>query len=103
MSLKVDSYLTAHLVRKGTVSWWYPNDRDVVETGGVGDAGGRELAVLGFAHDDSVHLLPDELVADYDCCLDRVRVHNLGWVIQADILGQVKLLVVDLLQIFWKY
>ena len=70
----------------------------MVEAGCIGHAGGGELPVLGLAHDDGVHLLADELVADHDSCLDRVRVHNLGGVIQADILGKIKLLVVDFLQ-----
>ena len=86
-----------HLVRKGTVSRRNPNDRDVVEAGGVGNTSGGELAVFWLAHYDGVHLLPDQLVAHHDSCLDWVRVHYLGGVIQADILGQVKLLVVDLL------
>ena len=92
--------IQADLVRKGTVSRWYPNDWDVVEAGGVRHAGRGELPVLRLAHDDGVHLLPDELVAHHDGCLDRVRVHYLSGVIQADILGQIKLLVVDLLQNF---
>ena len=69
----------------------------MVEAGGVGNASGGELAVFWLAHDDGVHLLPDQLVAHHDSCHDWVRVHYLGGVIQADILGQVKLLVVDLL------
>ena len=72
----------------------------MVEAGCVRHAGGRELPVLRLAHDDGVHLLPDELVTHHDGCLDRVRVHYLSGVIQADILGQIKLLVVDLLQNF---
>ena len=70
----------------------------MVEAGGVGDAGGGELAVLGLAHDDGVHLLPDQLVAHHDGRLDRVGVHDLGGVVETDILGQVELLVVNLLK-----
>ena len=73
----------------------------MVEARGVGHAGGAELAVFWLAHDDGVDLLPDELVADYDGGLDWVRVHYLGGVVQAHILGQIKLLVVDLLQIMF--
>jgi hypothetical protein len=47
---------------------------------------------------DGSYPLLDELIADDDGGLDGVGVHDLGGVIQADILGQVQVLVVNMLK-----
>ena len=45
-----------------------------------------------------IYPLLDELIADNDGCLDGVGVHDLGGVIEAHILGQVQVLVVNMLK-----
>ena len=61
MFCKLRSYrdvrdLEADLVREGTVAGGDTNHGNVVEASRVGDAGRRELALLGFADDYCVHL-----------------------------------------------
>ena len=91
----------------------------VVVTCSVRDTCWREFPLLGLANyycinlgciviSDTVvvfiiiiitnNLLFDELVADNDCSLDGVGVHDLGRVVQSDVRRKVKLLVVDILQ-----
>ena len=45
----------------------------------------------------TAYLFLDELVADHDGCLDGVGVHDLGGVVQTDVLREVHLLVVNFL------
>jgi len=85
------------LVREGTVTGGDAQHGDVVETCCVGDAGRGQLTILWLAHYNCINLFLDELVADHDGCLDGVGVHDLGGVVQTDVLREVHLLVVNFL------
>ena len=66
MFCKLRSYrdvrdLEPDLVREGTVAGGDTNHGNVVEASRVGDAGRRELSLLGFAYDYCVHLPRERL------------------------------------------